>query len=225
MTLINALASQVRRDVILASREGGGALQSVFFYAVFVGLAGFAAGPEASTLLIAGPGMVWLAIIIAMQLAATGLFRPDLEDGTLSIMRAEQGALWPYVAGRVIALLLTVAVPMIVLTPIAWMMFAAEPGDSVRGTIMVVTAMPAIILSSIVAAGLSAGLGAGGVIGTILAAPLAIPIVIFGLRAQESWALSGQFFSPDCMLLLAVSLVYLVVMPPFAVLSIRTALE
>ncbi|MEM1192276.1 MAG: heme exporter protein CcmB [Pseudomonadota bacterium] len=225
----------VRRDLLLAVRGGGGVLQTLFFFLIFVGLSGFALGPGPAALRAAAPAIIWLGLLLAVQFSVLDLFRGDLEDGTLQVLAAEQKSLLPYVYARLLAAFISLAVPLALAVPVAFVMFSVELARAGAASLLLILASPALILAGVVAAAVSAGARTGGLLGMGLAAPLVVPILIFGIGAVEaglgpvgaaSNTLAGaQWLSPETLLLGAIMLFYGVILPPFAVLAIRLGLE
>ncbi len=219
------IRAQIMCDVRLALRGGSGWLHALFFFAVFAGFGGLALGPERSNLLVAAPGLIWLALIFSYQMSGAQLFHDDMEDGTLAVIGVEHAGFASYITGRLIAIWLTIALPLIALSPVFFVMYGLNVEQSFLVSLIIILASPAILLASLVAAAVSAGIRTGGLLGIVLSAPLSVPVMIFGIGATEQLLERGDFFSPPLLLLIAISLFYGVVLPPFAILSLRLGLE
>lgn len=219
------VTAQIMRDILLAIRGGAGWFHSIFFFIVFAGMGAIAIGPERAALVAAAPGLVWLGFLISLQVSASELFRPDMEDGTLAIIASEQESLSHYVLSRLLAVGVTTLVPMVLLSLLFYLVFGVTPENCLRASILLLIAAPSLLISCVVAAAISAGTRTGGLLGASLAAPLSIPVLIFGIGATERVLSGGPFFSAELMFLLAITLFYAVILPPFAVLSIRLGLE
>lgn len=219
--------AQIARDLRLALRGGGGWFHTLFFFMVFIGLSGFAIGPERSALREAAPALIWLGTLLAIQFAILDLFRPDMEDGTLQVLAAEQASLLSFVAARLVSAVITLALPLALLVPLSFVMFSVEIELAARAGLLLVFASPALILACVVAAAVSAGARTGGLLGAGLAAPLVIPVLIFGIGATQRLmeTRADGLITPEILLLGAVTLFYGVILPPFAVVAIRLGLE
>lgn len=219
--------AQISRDLTLALRGGGGWFHTLFFFMVFVGLSGFAIGPERSALREAAPALIWLGTLLAIQFSTLDLFRPDMEDGTLQVLAAEQPSLLPFVGARLVSAMITLALPLALLVPLAFVLFSVEMELAVRAGLLLILASPALILACVVAAALSAGARTGGLLGVGLAAPLVIPVLIFGIGATQRLmeTRADGAVTPEVLLLGALTLFYAVILPPFAILAIRLGLE
>lgn len=224
----SVIRAQIRRDMRVAFRGGGGWFHTVFFFAIFAGLSGFALGPEPANLRMAASAVCWLGIVVALQFATTELFKGDFEDGTLQVLGAEHASLGPYVVAKMLALMVTTGLPMLVLTPVMFLTFSVPPGSALTASLIIGIGVPGLILACIVAAALSAGLRTGGLLGAGIASPLLIPMLIFGIGATDKvidGISEGGIFSGDLLLLIALALFYAVVLPPFAILALRLGLE
>ncbi|MEL7201509.1 MAG: heme exporter protein CcmB [Pseudomonadota bacterium] len=221
------LKALVARDVHLALRGGGGWLQTLFFFLIFIGLSGFALGPGAAALRAAAPAIIWLGLLLAVQFSVLDLFRSDMEDGTLQVLCAEHKSLLPYVFARLVTAFITLALPLALIVPLAFVMFSVPVGGAVPAALLLMAASPALIIAGVVAAAVSASARTGGLLGMGLAAPLVVPVLIFGIGTVEAGLspAASQWVSPQTLLLLALTLFYGVVLPPFAVLAIRLGLE
>ena len=213
------------RDGQLALRNGSGWLQALIFMAVFGALGGLAVGPEPDNLRRAAPGLIWLGFLLAQQLIAQSLFRDDVEDGTLAILHAEQGALLPYIVAKFISFLLIGSVPLILLTPLLLTMFAVPAQVILAATTIMALGAPGLCLANLVPGAVMAAAGLRGLFGTVLAAPLVIPIVLFGIGAMRESLDGSMFWSAELMFMLAISLIYAVIMPLFALLATRAGVE
>jgi heme exporter protein B len=69
------------RDLRLAFRAGGGFGLSLAFFLIVIVLVPFAVGPESAILSRIGPGILWVAALLATLLSLDRQFALDHEDG------------------------------------------------------------------------------------------------------------------------------------------------
>lgn len=219
------LKAVIGRDVAAALRSGGGWFYGIVFFALFAALAGVAIGPELSALRVAAPAVVWLAAAFSMEFSFAGAFAEDERDGSLRVLATEQESLFAYVLGKAAALGAVSAAPMLLAAPVMLAMFGVAPGRLVGATALLALGLPAIALTALFAAALAAGLRAGGLFTTLIAAPFAVPPLIFGVLATESHIAGAGFWSPEALILTALSLFMTALAPAFAVAALRLALE
>ncbi|TDI59556.1 MAG: heme exporter protein CcmB [Alphaproteobacteria bacterium] len=214
----------VRRDLLLARRQGASSLLGVAFFVIVVSLFPFAVGPDAIILASIGAGIIWVAALLATLLSLDRLFQADFEDGSLDILVLTRQPIAMLVLAKTLAHWLTTALPLIIASPLL-AMFMALPVD-VFATLVISLAVgtPALSLIGAVGAALTVGMRRGGVLMSLLVLPLYIPVLIFGVGAMGA-AMMGQDASSALMLLGAISLFALVLAPIGAAAALRLALE
>lgn len=218
-------AAVFQRDLTLAFRSGGGWFYAVFFFVVFVALSALAIGPALSDLAKAAPAIVWLAAAFALQFAAVGMFDVDMKDGTLRAFAAEQQSLAPYWAGKAAVLTALSLAPIVAASPFILVMLGVALEKGIVAGLLLALGAPALIFVALLAAALSAGLKAGGLLAAIIAAPLSAPALIFGVTATKSLLTNGAMWSPETLILAALSLFMAVLTPGFVITSLRLGLE
>ena len=76
----------LRRDLTLAMRRCGEVLTVLAFFVLVVSLFPLGVGTDQALLSRLGPGVVWVAALLASMLGLERLFAADYEDGTLEQM-------------------------------------------------------------------------------------------------------------------------------------------
>lgn len=214
----------IRRDLLLARRQGASSLLGVAFFVIAVSLFPFAVGPDPVVLASIGAGIIWVSALLATLLSLDRLFQADFEDGSLDVLVLMRQPVAMLVLAKTAAHWLTTALPLIIASPLL-AMFMALPED-VFGTLVISMAIgtPGLSLIGAVAAALTVGMRRGGVLMSLLVLPLYIPILIFGVGAMGA-AMMGQDATSALMLLGAISLFALVLAPIGAAAALRLALE
>ena len=77
------LSAIVTRELCLAWRRPGDALAGVAFFVLVGSLFPLGVGPDAALLATLGPGVLWVAALLAVLLSLHRLFQRDLDDGVL----------------------------------------------------------------------------------------------------------------------------------------------
>jgi heme exporter protein B len=177
------VAWAIKRDVALALRSKAELGVQILFYVIVVSLFPLAVGPEATLLRALGPGVLWVAALLASLLSLPRLFGSDFADGTL-----EQIALSPYplpalISGKILAHWLTTGAPLAVLSPVLGLQFGLEGSESAALATGLLLGTPTLSLLGAIGAALTLGLRAGGALLALLILPLYVPILIFGAGA------------------------------------------
>ena len=212
------------RDLKLAMRSRAELAVQLLFYIIVVSLFPLATTPERTLLATMGPGVLWVAALLASLLSLPRLFAADYADGTL-----EQIALSPYplaalVSGKILAHWLTTGLPVVLLAPLLGAQYFMD-GESLA---VLATALllgtPVLSLLGAIGAALTLGLRAGSSLLALLILPLYVPVLIFGAGAVDA-ARAGLGIGANLSLLGAGLIVAVVGAPFAAAAAVRIALD
>ena len=201
----------IRRDVLLAWKRPGDVLNPLFFFAMVATLFPLATGPAAEALEFSGPGVVWVAALLAALLSLNTLFLSDYEDGSLDQLILSPQPLPLLALGKAMAHWLTTGLPLVFVSPLIAITFRM-PGETI-GIMMITLAFGTVSLSMLgsIGAALTVGLNRGNALLSLLILPLAMPILIFGARtvslaaANDAVAAGIYFLAAYCMLALTLA--------------------
>ena len=224
MTELGTLGWALRRDLKLALRRRSDALNVLGFFALACSMFPLAVGPQREWLTRIGPGVIWVAALLATMLALPRLFEHDHADGTLDAMIASGRPLPMVVAGKLIAAWLVTGLPLIVLTPVLAVAFSL-PMDALPVLLAsLVLGTPILLGLGAIAGALTLGLKAGPTLVTLLCLPLYVPVLVFGAGAVEAQT-SGLSPAAHLALLAAGMLVVALAAPPVAAQALRISVE
>ncbi|MDG2377147.1 MAG: heme exporter protein CcmB, partial [Woeseiaceae bacterium] len=113
----------VRRDILLAWKRPGDMLNPLFFFAMVSTLFPLAVGPSPEQLQFSGPGVVWVAALLATLLSLNSLFLSDHEDGSLDQLILSPQPLPLLALGKSIAHWLITGLPLVIVAPLIAMTF------------------------------------------------------------------------------------------------------
>lgn len=210
----------IRRDVVLGIRASGGAALSAAFFALIVVLVPFGLGPDMATLQSASPGLFWIAALLATLLGLERIIQPDVEDGTIDLIRLSPLPMEFVALAKIIAHWLTSGLIITLLAPLLAPLLNLSIGAIPTLALSLLVGTPALSAIGTAAAALGASVQRGGMILALLALPLNIPFLIFGASAVAK-AQAGADPSQALMLLGACSLIVLVVGSLAAAASLR----
>ena len=181
-----ALRCVVMRDLTLAMRRRADVLTTLFFFVIVVSLFPLGVGPEMDTLRLMGPGVVWVAALLASMLSLGRLFSGDYIDGTLEHLVLAPQPLTVLVLGKILAHWLVSGVPLVLIAPLLGIQYGL-PADALGVLVLsLVLGTPVLRLIGAVGAALTLGLRGGGVLVSLLVLPLYIPVLIFGAGAVDA---------------------------------------
>ncbi len=214
----------IQRDLLLAMRRQADVLTTLFFFIIVVSLFPLSVGPEMEMLRVMGPGIVWVAALLASMLALGRMFSSDYLDGTLEQMLLSPQSLSLLVLGKALAHWLVTGVPLVLMAPVLGIQYDLPTDALFVLTASLLLGTPVLSLIGAIGAALTLGLRGGGVLVSLLVLPLYIPVLIFGAGAVEASA-AGIGYGAHFSLLGAFLLVSFVFAPWAAAASLRISLE
>jgi heme exporter protein B len=212
------------RDLRIALRSRSELAVQLLFYVIVVALFPLASTPEKTLLSTMGPGVLWVAALLASLLSLPRLFAADHADGTL-----EQIALSPYplealVSGKILAHWLTTGLPVALLAPLLGVVYQMDGESMAVLAVALLIGTPILSLLGAIGAALTLGLRAGGSLLALLILPLYVPVLIFGAGSVD--AVRAGLGATANLTLLTAGLIIAIVGAPFAAAAaVRIALD
>jgi heme exporter protein B len=183
---MNTLLVALRRDLLLAARRRSEVVTALFFFVVVVSLFPLGIGPEPAMLRRIGPGVLWVAALLATLLGLPRLFASDHADGTLEQMALSPRPFALLVAGKIAAHWLLCGLPLVLLAPLLGLQFNLNPGELQVLMLALLLGTPVLSLIGAIGAALTLGVRGGGTLLALLVLPLYVPTLIFGAGAVEA---------------------------------------
>jgi len=222
---VSAALALLKRDVMLAWREGGAIGTALGFYLVVVAIMPFGLGPDLNLLARVAPGMLWVALLLAALLSADRIFHNDYEDGTLDVLAAGPLPLPVVAAIKSLAHWLTTGVPLALMAPMLGLLLNL-PLDSIPLLVLAMLAgTPAVSFVAAIGASLTLGLRRSGLLLALLVLPLYVPVLIFGVATASAAIVGPASPWPPFLMLYGLSLASIVLAPIAAAAALRTALR
>ena len=221
---MTGLVATARRDLLLAWKRPGDVLNPLFFFAMVCTLFPLAVGPSVEQLQFSGPGVLWIAALLAMLLSLNSLFLADFEDGSLEQLLVSSQPLVMLALGKTVAHWITTGLPLVLISPLLAMTFRMPIATT--GVLIASLVFGTISLSLLgsVGAALTVGLHRGTALLSLLILPLAMPVLIFGARTV-SLAAAGDVYSGGIMALAAYAIAALSLAPFATAAALRISNE
>lgn len=185
--MIRAIRIVLWRDLLLAVRSRSEILTALLFFVIVVSLFPLGVGPEKDTLALIGPGVVWVAALLASMLSLGRLFSSDYEDGSLEQLLLAAEPLSVLVLAKVLAHWLVTGLPLVLMAPVLGMQLGLSADALGILLISLLLGTPVLSLIGAVGAALTIGVRGGGVLLSLLVLPLYVPVLIFGAGAVDSF--------------------------------------
>jgi len=219
---MSGVAAILRRELRLAMRQSGDSVMVVAFFVIAVVLFPFGVGPEPNMLARIGPGVIWVAALLAAMLSMERIFQADYEDGSLELLALAPVPLEITVCTKVLVHWLTTGLPLIVASPLLAVMMNVPTEAWPMMIASLALGTPAISLIGAVGAALVLGARRGGVLLSLLVLPLVIPVLIFGVGAIDA-VLAGLAVKAHLALLGGILLAALALTPWATSAAVREA--
>jgi heme exporter protein B len=219
-----AVSGIVKRDLLLAMRRRSDAAMSVFFLVIVASLFPLGVGPDPAVLRIIGPGVLWVAALLACLLSLSRVFTADYVDGALEQMVLIPQPLAVLVAGKVFAHWLISGLPVVLLSPLLGLQFGLDGEPLGVLVLSLLLGTPTLSMIGAIGAALVLGVRGSGLLVALLVLPLYVPVLIFGAGAVTG-SMAGVGGEAN-LSLLGASLVLSLFLAPWATAAaLRIALE
>jgi heme exporter protein B len=212
------------RDLRLAMRSRAELGVQLLFYVIVVTLFPLAVGADATLLRALGPGVLWVAALLASLLSLPRIFATDFADGTLEQIALSAHPLPALIGGKIAGHWISTGLPLALISPILGAQFGLSADERWLLALGLLIGTPTLSLLGAIGAALTLGLRAGGGLLALLILPLYVPILIFGAGSIDAMR-TGLGAGPQLSLLLAALLAALVGAPLAAAAAVRIALD
>lgn len=229
---MSAFLSLIRRDLLLAYRQGiDGWVVVLFFLAAGI-LFPFAIGPEPNALMRVSVGVVLTMAALAALLSLDRLYQTDFDDGSLDQIALAPLPLELTALSKALTHWLSTGLPLLAAAPILALMLNAPVTQYLPMLVALALATPALSLLGGLGAALTMGSRRGGILLTLLILPLYVPVLIFaagaiGFAADSGLSLAAaeRGLGAHLLLLGGVDLALLAVTPWATAAALRQALR
>lgn len=213
------------RDILLALRRRTDVLTTLFFFIIVVSLFPLGVGSEREQLRALGPGVVWVAALLASMLALERLFAADYDDGTLEQLLLTGQPLALLVLSKVIAHWVLTGLPLVLIAPLVGMQYHLSGAAVLVMMAALAVGTPVLSLIGAIGAALTLGLRGGGILLSLLILPLYVPVLVYGAGAVTVSAIEISDVGPYLELLGAFLIGSFVLAPLAAAAALRISLE
>jgi heme exporter protein B len=222
-SLTRAFALLLKRDLTLAVRHRAEMINPLLFFILVTSLFPLGVGANPNLLQAIGPGVIWVAALLAALLSLDGIFRSDFEDGTLEQFLLSSHPVSILVLAKVLAHWLITGLPLLLVSPLLGVLLGLT-GEGIR--ILMVTLLmgtPVLSLLGAVGVALTVGLRRGGMILSLLVLPLYVPLLIFAASAVDT-ATAGLPVTAHLLFIGALLVLALSLSPPATAAALRISL-
>lgn len=222
MTSFSAI---VARDLQLAFRSGGGALQAVTFFALTIVLFALAIGPDLPLISKIAAPVLWTGALLSTQISLDRIYRADREDGSLDVLIETSDILFLTALAKALAHWISTTLPLLVATPVLGILLNLESALTSPLLLSLLIGTPGLSLIGSFAAALTVSLPRAHVLISIIVSPLYVPILIFGAGAAIAGGEGDPQFGANMMLLAASTLFAAIISPLASAFALRSNMD
>ena len=202
--------SILHRDILLGLRHRSELANPLIFFLIVVSMFPLALGPEREILQRIGPGVIWVAALLATSLSLEMMFRSDYEDGTLEQILLSKHPVTVLVIAKIVAHWLQTGAPLILAGIFLGILLHLPSSLLFPLVLTLLLGTPVLSLVGSAAVALTIGLRGGGMLLALLILPLYIPVLIFSVaavdNAAQGFSIRGELYFLSAILVLAVTL-------------------
>jgi heme exporter protein B len=224
LSLTSAFSLLLKGDLLLAYRRRSELVNPMLFFVLVSAMFPLGIGNDPKLIEAVGPGVVWVAALLASLLSLDSMFRSDFDDGSLEQFMLSAHPVSILVLAKILAHWLVTGLPLFIVAPLLALLLNI-PGSAIP-TLMLTLLLGTPVLSLIGSVGvaLTVGLRRGGVILSLLVLPLYVPVLIFGTDAVKT-AIIGIPITAQISILGAMLVGSLALAPMATAASLRISLS
>lgn len=196
---------QLSRELYLHLRQLRLIINSCLFFLMIMVFFPLTMTPDVALLRTIAPGLVWIAMLLAMFLSAERLFQQDYDDGVIEQWLVSGCPISVLVSAKILIHWGLNLLPMLIFCPLLAMLFALNLHETLILMLSLVCGTPAILYLCALASAFGTGLRQKGILMALVLLPLTIPVMIFGSGTMTA-AMQGLPVNGYLALLIAMSI-------------------
>jgi len=210
MNIFGTIIRTMQREWLLSFRQRSDWLNPLIFFVLVVSLFPLGTTPDLRILHKIGPGIIWVAALLAILLSLPKLFQDDYHDGSLELLVLSPVPLAITAFSKVLAHWAMFCLPIVALAPLLGLMFHFSFDAMFVMMISLLLGTPILYFLGAIGAALTVGLRNQGLLLALLLLPLYVPPLIFGSAAviatEAGRVVTGQLAILASMLALTLTL-------------------
>lgn len=222
---MRAFRTLVKRELLLAVREGGAVGTALGFFLLVVTLMPLGLGPDLNLLGRIAPGVLWIALLLSALLSLGRMFESDQDDGALEILATSPLPLELVTAAKAAAHWISTGLPLALLAPVLGLLLNLDIAAYPALFVTMIAGTPAVSFMGAIGAALTLKARRGGLLLALVVLPLYIPTLIFGISAIGAVLLNTGAFQSSFLILIAISLASVVLGPIAAAQALRIQMQ
>lgn len=203
---MNLFARQFQRELLIQMRQIKYLVNSCLFFLMILFVFPLTLRPETELMRAIVPGLVWIAMLLAMLLSAERLYQQDYDHGVIEQWLVSGESLRIILSAKVLAQWLLNTIPLLFLSPLIAILFSLSLWETWILILSLLCGTPALLFLCALAAAFSVGINQKGALMALILLPLTLPLLIFG-SGTLTIAMQGLPISGYLALLMAMSVI------------------
>lgn len=217
-SLFKLFKKQIMREILIQKRQIRLIINTCLFFLMITVLFPMTMPPEVALLRTVAPGLVWIALLLALFLSSERIFQQDYEDGVIEQWFISGYPISLFVMAKTVVHWFLNIMPMVIFCLLLALLFSLNGHEVSVLMLSLCCGSPAIFWLCVLAAAFGTGLDQKGILMALVLIPLTIPVMIFGSSTLIA-AMQGQPIEGYFALLLAMSFTSTALLP-FAIASV-----
>lgn len=180
MGIVTLFRRQAYRELLLHSRQPRLLVHSALFFLMVAVFFPLTMPPDPTIMRTVAPGLVWIAMLLALLLGSVALFQQDYQDGIVEQWLISGYPLTVIVAAKIIVHWMLNLLPLLFFCPLLALLFGFSGFEMGVLMLSLVLGTPALVFLCALAAAFSAGMEQKGVLMALVLLPLTVPVMVFG---------------------------------------------
>ena len=181
--MFKSILTLLRQEILITLRQAFSWVTPLLFFVIVVCLFPLGLGPDSILLEKIAPGIIWVAVLLAILLSMGDLFKREAEEGTLELQLLSPHSLTLLVACKTFSHWLTHCLPLILISPVLGILLHLRAQEEATLILTLLLGTPTLILLGAIGSALTIGVRQGGLLLPVVIMPLYIPVLIFGSGA------------------------------------------
>ncbi|MFI0416351.1 MAG: heme exporter protein CcmB [Candidatus Thiodiazotropha sp.] len=224
LSLSSAFSLLLKRDLVLAYRRRAELVNPMLFFILVTAMFPLGIGNDPKLIEAVGPGVIWVAALLAALLSLDSMFRSDYDDGSLEQFMLSAHPVSILVLAKILAHWLVTGLPLFIIAPLLAVLLHIPSSAVPTLMLTLLLGTPVLSLIGSVGVALTVGLRRGGMILSLLVLPLYVPVLIFATDAVKT-AIVGIPTTAQLSILSAMLVGSLVLAPMATAASLRISLS
>ncbi|MFC3907733.1 heme exporter protein CcmB [Legionella dresdenensis] len=218
ITARQCFVRQLHREFLTQIRQPRLLVNAILFFIMVIVFFPLTIPANNSLLQYFAPGLIWMAVLLAILLASERLFQQDYDDGIIEQWLVSAPSLNLVISAKILAQWVMTIIPLILFCPLFAILFHFNWQTTLVLIAALLLGTPALFSLCALAAAFGTGVQQRGVFMALILLPLSLPVLIFG-SGVISIQLQGGIVSGYLCLLAAFSLIATAFLP-FAITGI-----